>query len=434
MDTKLPPHSIDAEHATLGSILIDSECLSEIDLQAEDFHDERARWTYEAMLKLGEASNQITVAQELARAGHLEGVGGVSFLSQVVSVVPTSIHAGYYADIVRQCAYRRRLIQAAGQIAAQAYEGNGDSTTLQTRAVETLIRLAPQEHNDIVEPEEHAKRMLEMVSSRRQGKQKVLKFGYLDLDRALGGMYGGNLIIVGARPMVGKSQWMQEVALHNCHKSVLIASAEMSLGDYDERDIAMSTGISIERQRTGQLTGEEWEAIQQLVAEVSGRKLYFLEGKVSTDSITRKASLLRETKGLDLVVVDYLHLLREGIDRKFGENRNERIGYITSNLKALARDLGVPVMAASQLNRGLEGREDKRPTLADLRDSGNIEQDADIVLLLHRPELFNPIKEKGILYVYIAKSRQIGKTGVVKLVWSEREHRYKDLANEDSPY
>ncbi len=839
---KQAPHSQDAEFATIGSILIDSEVLSEIDLQPDDFHDDRARWTYEAMLKLGEASNQITVAQELARAGHLEGVGGVAFLSQVVSVVPTSIHAAYYADIVRQCAYRRKLIQAAGQIAATAYEGNGDSTALHTRAAEAIAKLSPHEHDDIVNPEDHAKRMLEMVSNRRQGQVKSLKFGYVDLDRFVGGMTGGNLVIVGARPGVGKcigagtlicdsqtgelipvenwthersclalssayklrssrpigisrngiqecfeittgtgrriiltihhplltgkgwqplsqlaigdmiavprnlpifgnqtwgkakvkllayllaegniikagdirftnadsvlvgdfqnslkdvfpdcetvyadryeyrivkktrrthianpvgqwlkslnclhrskekvipnevfslreeevrtflgiffscdggwakkdhsgieiclasenlisqiqhlllrfgiisqkhfkpslcngrrfnawrlaitggnvtkfatvigfygnkaktfqprlkstnpnldliplevwdilksecenngvslwdidrrrigkpyqrkginphfkkrhltrqrlaqyaqlldsnllrqlsdsdvfwdrivsiqtvglrptfdlslqhdhnfvagdfivhnSQWMQEVALYNCHKAVLIASAEMSLAEYDERDIAMSTGISVERQRAGQLTGEEWDAIQQLVAEVSGRKLYFLEGKVSTDSISRKARLLYDTVGLDLIVVDYLQLLRDSVERKAGDSIRERVGYISNNLKSLARELDIPVLAASQLNRNVEGRENKRPTMADLKESGSIEQDADIVLLLHRPDLYDASKEKGILYVGIAKIRQIGKTGVVKLVWNEAQHRYCDL-------
>ncbi len=427
MPDKQPPHNTDAEFAVIGSILIDADCLSELDLQPDDFHDDRARWTFEAMLKLGEASNQITVAQELARAGHLEGVGGVAFLSQVVGVVPTSIHAAYYANIVRECAYRRRLITAAGQIAAQAYEGNGDSAALQTKAVETLTRLAPQERNDIVEPEEHAKRMLEMVSGRRQGKQKSLKFGYVDLDRFVGGMTGGNLVIVGARPGVGKSQWMQEVALYNCHKAVLIASAEMSLAEYDERDIAMSTGISVERQRSGQLTGEEWDSIQQLVADVSGRRLYFLEGKVSTDSIARKARLLHETKGLDLIVVDYLQLLRDSVERKAGDSIRERVGYISNNLKSLARELDIPVLAASQLNRNVEGRENKRPTMADLKESGSIEQDADIVLLLHRPDLYDAGKEKGILYVGIAKIRQIGKTGVVKLCWNEKNHRYCSL-------
>jgi replicative DNA helicase len=431
-DDRLPPHNMEAERAVLGSILIDPDCLDDVRalIEPSDFFRDEHQWVYEAMLAVAPGVDEVTVAQELAgKDGRLEGIGGAAYLSHLVAIVPTSVHAEHYANIVSRLAFIRKLIDSAGRIAAMGYEAPADTMELYVKALEELNRLEPLDKQEIIDPQGHAEAMLSMISRRRDKELDSVPFGYRDLDDSIGGMCGGDFVIIGARPSVGKSQVLLEVALHNAKQGrpVLYSSAEMSLAQIAEREIVMKAGVDIRKLRSGELTEPEWGKAQEVVAEVGGIPLYLLEGRLSVASIAQKAKLLKQTKGLRLVIVDYIQLLRDRSDRKVGDNLRERIGYISSGLKNIARDLDIPVLAACQLNREVEMQPNHRPMLSNLKESGDLEQDADVVLLLHRPELYDPNKDKGILEIRVAKNRQLGVEGIVKLVWIKDAHRYEDM-------
>jgi len=435
---RVPPHNLEAEQAVLASCLIDSDCLGDVKAHvgAQDFFDDRHKLIFHAIETVGETVgegvDQITVTQELSRAGNLKKAGGAAYLSQLVANLPTSVHAEYYAGIVKQLSLCRRLITAAAQISAMAYEAPQDGTDLLARARYLLAELEPEGGDGLIDPTRHAELMMDLVSRRQNRRLDYVPFGYRDLDELSGGMYGGDFVIVGARPSVGKSQVLLETALSNATagRVVLFASAEMSLAQLMDREIVMQTGIDMRRLRKGRLSESEWESVQAVVAEVSGLPLHFLAGRLTVAGIAHSARLLKQTRGLGLVVVDYIQLLRDRSNRKAGDTLRERIGHISNGLKGIATDLDVPVLAASQFSRQVEMRDGHRPMLADLKESGDLEQDADIVLLLHRPELYDPGKNKGILEIKMAKHRQLGGEGVVRLVWVEKEHRYRDAARQ----
>jgi len=435
MTDKLPPHCIEAEEAVLGSILINPECLNDVRaiVGVKDFFRDKNQWVFEAMLGLDGGIDQVTLTKELERADRLDAVGGPAYLSHLASNTPTSVHARHYAGIVANESYRRRLIGGITEINELVYNGNGDSMELYIKAHETLAGLEPQGKQAIIKPKEHAELMLGMLSQRREKRFDGVSFGYRDLDDFTGGMYPGDFAIIGARPTVGKSQLLLEMGLHNARlgKGVLYASAEMSLKQLTEREVVMRTGIDIRRLRKGELSESEWGKAQEVVAEAADMPLCFLIGKLSVMGIIQEARRLKQREGLDLVLVDYIQLLRDRSDKRCGDNLRERIGYISNALKNGAGDLEIPIVAASQFSRGVEAREGHRPMLSDLKESGDLEQDADVVLLLHRPELYEPGKDKGILEIGVAKTRQLGLQGVVKLVWVEKEHRYRDMVRRD---
>jgi replicative DNA helicase len=291
--------------------------------------------------------------------------------------------------------------------------------------------MAPHQVGDMVKPQDHAERMLTSATRERKAQQTVL-FGYRNLDQWTGGMHAGNLIILGARPGMGKSQIMQEVMTFNADrdKTVLVASAEMSLVEWDERQIAMEAGYGLADQRVRDPNDREMEKIQALVSRTSERPLYFLEGRLALANIERQAHYLRDTIGLHLIAVDYVQLLADTVE---GDTIRERVGFISRTLKRLARDCQCPVLMASQLSRNVETRQDKTPILADLKETSDLEQDSDLVLLLHRPELYDAAKEPGMAYVYIAKQRQGGRHGRVALKWQDyRYHDPSEIREEDT--
>lgn len=422
----LAPHNWEAEEAVLGSILVDPDCLMDVMtvLKASDFYREKNAWIYESMVRVGEGVNQITVAQDLAISGKLEPVGGAGVLSRLVERVPTSVHATYYAQIVADTSYQRKLISVVSRMAKAAYSHKGDRQSLYAKAHELLNEVQPGGKTDLVGPQEHAEVMASNANRDRKAAS-VVHFGYGNLDTWTGGMHAGNLVIIGARPGAGKSQIEQEIATFNADRkrTVLVASAEMSLDEWDERQIAMECGMSISSQRSRRPNAREEKAIMALVARTAERPLHFLRGSLTVANIESQARYLAETSGLSLILVDYLQLLADTVS---GDSIREKVGFISRSLKRLARDCECPCIVASQLNRKVEERGDKRPVLSDLKESGDIEQDADLVLLLHRPEMYEAGKEPGLCHVYIAKQRQGGKVGKVVLKWDDRASRYRD--------
>lgn len=422
---KLPPHNIEAEEAVLGSLLVDPEALGDIIgiVKAKDFYREKNAWVYEAMLK-SEGLNQIGVSQQLSQAGKLEAVGGAAYLCQLVERLPTSVHAEHYAGIVGRLAQYRRMIGAAGQIAAIGYEAETDLTCAYGKVRQIVDGLAPGGGSDLKSPKDQAEAIMQ-ISSDWQEKRETVRFGYPSLDRITGGMSGGDMIIVGARTTVGKSTILQEVALHNAYrgKTVLFGSVEMSQRQLLERQISMHTHKDIVELRN-RATQEDWAKIGELADIVSKMPLHVLPGDVTLEKLARHAKTLKETKELKLICFDHVQFIARRL--RTNDTLREKVGYVTNFLKSLAEELDIPVLAACQLNRAVEARDGHKPMLADLQESGSIEQDADMVLLLHRPELYDKCKaeDRGFMFVKIAKDRQGGRDDIIRLKWYAKQRHY----------
>ena len=423
------PHSKEAEEAVIASVLVTPACFSDIlpILKSSDFHLPDTQALYSAILALkdrGSPIDQLTLSREA------KGVKS-SYLSSIIASLPTSVYAEHYARMIAYCAFQRRVIETSGQIAQIAYQDGQTPLEIYTQVIESITKLEPEDKAELIGPKQHAEEMLLMLNQRKDKKSEAVPFGYLDLDKYLGGMYPGDFIIVAARPSVGKSQVLLEIALHNAYTRnlpVLVCSAEMSLRQIMERELGVMAGLDVLTLRRGELTGDEWGKAQDVVQQVSGMPLYFVPAKLSVASIMQKARLLQKTHGLKCLMVDYIQLLADKADRKAGDSMADRVGYISSQLKNIARELEIPVLAACQLNRMVETRDGHRPVLSDLRASGDLEQDADVVLLLYRNLYKLPKEDPKILEIGIGKSRQTGSQGkVAKLIWVEKEHRYQNM-------
>jgi replicative DNA helicase len=433
---RLPPQNLDAEQSVLGSLLIDREAIIRVApfLQAEDFYRQTHGQIYSAILDLHERrepADLITLGDELERRGQLEGVGGAAYLTSLINSVPTSIHVEHYAHIVERTAILRRLIEAAGKIAGLAYEEAEDVDAVVDRAEQVLFDVSQRRVSRGLTP---IKRILTEYYDRieylheHQGEMVGLPTGFIDLDRLLGGLQRSDLIIVAGRPGMGKSSLGMTIA-HNAalkHNAVIaFFSLEMAGEQLVQRMIAGETGISSQRLRIGDIREIEWDKL----VKASGT---LAEAAIFVDDTPSPSPLEMRTKcrrlaaeyGLDLVIVDYLQLMRSGIR---SENRVQEVSYISRALKALAREMNVPVVAMSQLSRAVESRQDRRPVLADLRESGTIEQDADVVIFIYREEEYDKNTDrKNIADILVSKHRN-GPTGQVSLRFVGEQTKFVDL-------
>lgn len=448
IDNKLPPHDLEAEDATIGSLLIDGSAINNISLMPEDFYAEQDRWIYRACQSLTEREvsiNQITVAQELAKDGKLEAVGGAAYLSHLISICPTSLDIVYYAEIVRRLAISRRLILAADGIAGIGYSANPDVSQALDRADEFLLDV--RKHgvpSPVVTPRDRAELLSGRYARLYEAKQGMaLKTGLYDLDNWLGGgLYNGDLTIIASRPSVGKTSLLQFIA--NClsqTKNVLFCSGEMSVESISDRDVAGLIGEPIGAIRLGGYPDELYSKIVgQALGEISELKVYYYEDTPLTTAKVLQAGMAMKLRfGLGAVMVDYLGML----DDEYGRNAYERISYISRKLKQVARKLDVPFIIAHQLNRALEQRQDRRPQLFDLRESGRLEEDADVVLFLYREDYYYTKDEwvrefpggndhyqfypEGIVEILIAKQRQGPANRIVKVLYNTKHQTYANL-------
>lgn len=435
-DGKLPPTNIEAEEAVLGSILVVPSILDDVQaiVQPKDFYREKNAWIYEAMLRTAPDCNQLNVGQELARSGRLEAIGGRGVLSLLSGRCENPYDAEGHAGTVARLALYRRYITAAGHIAAIAYEAGSDISEAYGKIRTIIDNLAPEGGGDLMSPTQHAELVLKIASDWKEHKE-VVQFGYASLDKLTGGMVGGDFAVVGARAGVGKSQVLQEVALHNGYrqKCVLFASAEMPKEQLTEREIAMATHKSIVELRRGTASKKDWEAIGQLADAMSTMPLYVLSGSVTLQRVSRRAKALKQSQGLSLICFDHIQIVARKLGRDSGDTLREKVGYVTAFLKSLALELDVPILTACQLSRQVEAREGHAPMLSDLQESGSIEQDADMVLLLHRPDMYPKCKEdeRGLLYVRLAKHRQGGIETAIKLRWFPELRRYGSPQREE---
>ena len=428
-EEKSPPYDIEAEEAVIGSLLIDPEAILKVatSLKPEDFFSATNRVIYQACLSLyqrpNEVINQITVAHELARQNRLEEIGGAAYLSHLISIVPTSLHIEHYAQIVSNTAVMRRLIAAAGQIESLGYEASPDIETSLNKAEDILFQVhmggSPRDFVPIRELLGQYFEEAGPLTAPREGEISHILTGFTALDDCLGGLQKSDLIILAARTSLGKTSLALNIARNAAvdqKACVALFSLEMSRETIIQRFLSSETELDSTKVRFWRFTQQEEEKLMEASGILSETAIYIDDSpQISYVDIRSKARRLHFERGVDLVVIDYLQLI-QGVGKS--ETRVQELSKITRGLKALARELNVPVLVLSQLSRAVDWRASHKPQLADLRESGSIEQDADVVMFIHREDAYYSEEEwykihdmekesypKGIADIIIAKHR-----------------------------
>jgi replicative DNA helicase len=448
---KLPPHDIDAEEASIGSLLIDGAAILKISdlVQPADFYSERNHWIYQACQELSrrnEAINQITVAQELARREKLELCGGAAYLSHLIANCPTSLDIEYYAQIVFRLSVMRQLIFASDQISAIGYRADPDVDNSLNQAEDILYKLRHgKTDRDFVHIRELLDKYLEGVTPPGENEGKVLPYvlsGYNSLDNFLGGFQRSDLIIIAGRPSMGKTSLALNIARNAAveqNACVAMFSLEMSRDSLAGRMLASEAMVTSQKIRMGGHTEEEEKRLMDATGILSEAAIYIDDSpQLKVAEMRSKLKRLYYQRGVDMVIIDHLGLMQW--DTRI-DNRVQEISNISRSLKAIARELNIPVVAVSQLSRASERRETHKPQLADLRDSGSIEQDADVVLLIYRDDYYYSPEEwmtqhsnenypKGKADIIIAKHRN-GPTGEVQLRFIHNLTKFENLPLEE---
>jgi len=432
----LPPQNPEAEEAVLGSLLMDTEAVGKVAafLRADDFYRERNGIIYTIVLELydrHEPVDFLTLTDDLKRRGSYDDVGGLAYLSRLVGVVPTAIHVEHYAHIVERTAIKRRLIGAAGKIAAIAYDDSLDLDTTLEKAEQLLFGVSQRRvTKDFEQLGVILGDYLEQMQLRAADKDggRGIPTGFIELEKMTGGLQRSDLIILAARPSMGKSTWalniVQNAALRN-HVTCAVFSLEMSKQQLAHRLLCSESGVDATKLRLGMLTDMDQRKLHHAFEMLSEASIYIDDtSSINLSELRSKARRLHAEVGIDLVVVDYLQLITAG---KGGDNRVQEISEISRQLKALARELNAPVIAVSQLSRAVEARTPHIPMLSDLRESGSLEQDADIVLFIYREDMYNKdTDKKGIADIYLAKHRN-GPTGQFPLLFLDKSTRFVNL-------
>ncbi len=414
-EPQVVPHSREAEEAVLGAIMINPEAYYDVAqfLQAEDFYIQRNRWLWESFTRLHERRSPLdflTVSEDLDQQGRLGEIGGPAYLTSLIQQVPTSLHAEAYAHIIEESAIRRRMLEAANQVAKLAYNQSAPIDTVIDEAEKSIFGISERRVRHDLQPiqqvlSEYYDRIDQL--SRRGDELYGVPTGLIDLDRLLGGLQKSDLLIVAGRPGMGKTGFLLSVAknaalIHKKH--VAMFSLEMSNEQLVQRLIAQETGIDTQRLRTGKLKDEEWPKFTHAVEVLSDTHIFLDDTPAITPlQVRTKCRRLHMEYQLDLVMIDYLQLMSGDVRT---DNRVQEVSFISRNLKVLARELNVPVLAAAQLSRAVEQRADKVPQLSDLRESGSLEQDADIVMFINRPDaLSKDVAKQGTAEIIVAKHR-----------------------------
>jgi replicative DNA helicase len=448
-EQRLPPHDTDAEEAVIGSLLIDGTAIYKIAdfLQVPDFYYEQNQWLYDACLSLyqrDEAINQITVAQELSRQNRLESCGGAARLSYLISICPTSLDIEHYARIVYRLSIMRQMVSAGDRIAAIGYEAGPDVEDSLGRAESILFKLRRgQGAGDLTHIRQVLDKYFEAAPAPSEERPEQLPYvlsSFAGLDEFLGGLQRSDLVIIAGRPSMGKTSLALNIARNAAvdHRAcVALFSLEMARDSLVQRLLSSESGVNSRRVRFGLHTEDEERRVMEATGVLSESPIYVDDTPMLRMAEMRsKAMRLNFERGIDLVIIDYLQLM-QGEGRS--ENRVQEISYISRSLKALARELHVPVLAVSQLSRAVEWRASHEPQLSDLRESGSIEQDADVVLFIYRDEYYykedewqaqHPDKEypREEADIIIAKHRN-GPTGRIKLRFRHNLARFENISS-----
>jgi replicative DNA helicase len=436
---KLPPQSVPMEQSVLGAILQEQNALVRVleVLDERDFYQEAHRWIFQAMMELFEENipiDLLTVTERLRKKDRLEAIGGASYLAELVDLVPTAAHVWHHARVVREKAVLRSLIQTATAIVTDSYEDSDDVDLLLDRAEQAIFEISQRKVTSGFVPlntvlKESFKR-IEQLYERKEPVTGV-PTGFTDLDRRTAGLQPTDLIIIAGRPSVGKTTLVLNIAQHvgvQVGRPVAVFSLEMSKEQLVLRMLCAEARIDSSKLRTGFLNSrDDWPRLTKAASTLSEARIYIDDtpGQSSLD-IRAKARRLRVELGdLALIIVDYLQLMQ---GRRRVENRQQEVSEITRSLKALAKELQVPVVALSQLSRAVEQRKPPRPQLSDLRESGAIEQDADVVAMIYRDEIYDEnSSDKGVAEIIIGKQRN-GPTGIVRLAFRGEFTRFENLA------
>jgi replicative DNA helicase len=441
---RVPPHDLDAERAVIGAMLVSETAVAAVAerLAAEDFYSEVHRIIYAAMMRLysrGDPIDQLTLTNELRSVNEFERIGGRPYVFQIVESVPTAANAGRYAEIVRGKALLRAVIDVGSRITEDAFREPENVSEALDSAEQLIYGVSNRTLREHLAPvSELAPGALEMIQRlyEQEGEVTGVETGFEDLDRLTTGFHKSDLVILAARPAMGKTAMALNAIWHAAGEKnmpVAIFSLEMSKEQLVQRLISQTTRIPAQALRSGNVKAEDWPKLVRGVADVAKAPIWIddtagvtlMEIRAKVRRLSSQLNAAGE-RPLSLVVVDYLQLMVGQGNR--AENRQQEIAEISRGLKVLARDLDVPVLAIAQLSRAVEARHDKRPLLSDLRDSGAIEQDADMVMFLYRDEYYNPDSDdKGIAEVIVGKHRN-GPTGKVQLAWMEQYTKFASLA------
>lgn len=434
---RTPPHNLEAEQAIIGAIFLEPAALSTASeiLVPEDFYRPAHSRIFLAMLEVSEQGKPVdivTVTSELADRKLLEEVGGVSYLSDLADAVPTAANIEYYARIVEEKSILRRLIRTATTIVTDGYNSEDDVEALLNDAEKSILEVANRKNTSgfrnikdvLIDVYDNIE-----VLHNRKGDITGIPTGFIDLDRMTAGFQRNDLIIVAARPSVGKTAFALNIAQNVATKTdenVAIFSLEMGAEQLVMRMLCAEGNINAQALRTGKMTEEDWMKLTMAMGSLSNAGIYIDDSPgIRVNEIRSKCRRLQQEHGLGMILIDYLQLI-QGSGRS-GENRQQEVSEISRSLKALARELNVPVIALSQLSRGVEQRQDKRPMMSDIRESGSIEQDADIVAFLYRDDYYDKESEnKNIIEIIIAKQRN-GPVGTVELAFIKEFNKFVNL-------
>ena len=450
IEERVPPQNIEAEQAVLGAMLIDKEAIAKATevLSADDFYREAHRVIFSAMLERdnkNEAVDMVTVTEILKRDNKLEDIGGIAYITSLANVVLTAANVKYHAEIVAEKSVLRQLVRVSTEIAAMGYEANEDVGTLLDTAESRILEISNRKKkNDFTAINDILMDSVQSIESLLQNKGGLtgLPAGFADLDKLTSGLHPSDFIILAARPSMGKTALalniVQNVALR-AHKviggeprSVAFFSLEMSKEQLVNRMLCAEAGIDSQRLRVGEMRDEDWTHLWDACDTMSRAKIYIDDtAGITAMDMRSRARRLKAEHGLDLIVVDYLQLMQGSGKRNNSGDRQQEVSEISRSLKALARELDVPVLALSQLSRSVESRQVKRPMLSDLRESGSLEQDADIVAFLYREDYYNPETENKHTELIIAKHRN-GPVDTVNLFFQKQFTKFVGFTKRES--
>lgn len=438
LDHRLPPQNLDAEQAVLGALLLDQNAVYRVSstLRPEDFYQAANRLIYAAALALhdaGQPVDLVTVTEQLRRDNLLEKAGGAVYIASLTDLVPTTANVEHYARIVEEKALLRTLILVSGRIAEMSYDESDEVPRLLDQAEHMILELSTRRGAAVfAQLRDILLKAWESIEAAyaNKGGLSGLPTGFIDLDNICAGLQPSDLIILAARPSMGKTALALSIAYQVARAEsalpVAVFSLEMAKEQLVQRLLSMEAQVDQYRMRTGHLREEDWERLTDAAANLNDLPIFIDDtAGVSVREIRAKSKRLQGEKGLSLVIVDYLQLIES---RRRTENRQQEIARISRSLKALAKELNVPVVALSQLSRAVETRPNKRPQMSDLRESGSLEQDADVVIFIYRDDYYNPeSEEKGVAELLVAKQRN-GPTGIARLAFLKEFTRFVNLA------
>lgn len=439
LSDRIPPQDLEAEKSVLGSMMLSKKAIDEVAeiIKGRDYYLPKHELLHDTIMELhseGEPADAITVANALETNGKLGTVGGRDYLYSLIASVPTAASATYYARIVGERAILRRLVDAGTRIVQLGYATDGTEVDdiVDAAQAEVMQVAEDRSRNDYIPLKDFSNELLVELEEIQAngGPSQGLATGLIDLDNLTTGLQPGQMIIVAARPAMGKStlamNFLRSAAIHQ-KKPAIIFSLEMSRSEIGMRLIAAEAGVLFGNMRRGKLQNKDWSKITACMGRLTEAPLYIDDSpNMAMNEIRSKCRRLKQQVGLSLVVIDYLQLMTSG---KKIESRQQEVSEFSRSLKLLAKELEIPVVAVAQLNRGPEQRTDKKPMIADLRESGSLEQDADVIILLHRPDYYNKEERAGEADIIVAKHRN-GETATLPVAFQGHYARFSDLARQ----